>query len=94
MNKALFDDLYNGDYNPSETPIKSKEYDSLTSKIMELEKSLQASLSKTDYKRVMRLSNYYTNLNYEYSRTAFSDGVKFAVNFLYNALYDELSGKK
>ena len=94
MDKALFDDLYFGDYKPNEINIESKEYDSLISKIMKLEKTLQASLSKNDYKRVTRLSNYYTQLNDVYAQKSYSDGIKFAVNFLYNALCDRLSGKK
>jgi hypothetical protein len=94
MNKALFDDLYFGDYQPNDITIESKEYDKLISKIINLQNSLTSNLPLKTCKGINQLCNYYTQLNDLYAKQSYSDGIKFAVNFLYNALCDELSEKK
>lgn len=94
MNKALFDDLYFGDYQPNDITIKSKEYNRILSEVIKLQHKLSAKLSKEDYSDIKKLENLHNQLNDFYAKQSYTDGIKFAVNFLYNALCDNLSGKK
>lgn len=94
MNKALFDDLYFGDYRPNDITIESEEYDNIISEVTKLHHNLSAKLSKEDYAEVRKLDDFHNQLNDLYAKQSYTDGIKFAVNFLYNALCDNLSGKK
>lgn len=94
MNKALFDDLYFGDYHPNDVTIESEEYERILSEVIKLQHKLSAKLSKEDYADVKKLDNFHNQLNDFYAKQSYTDGIKFAVNFLYNALCDNISGKK
>lgn len=94
MNKALFDDLYFGDYHPNDVTIESEEYERILSEVIKLQHKLSAKLSKEDYADIKKLDNFHNQLNDFYAKQSYTDGIKFAVNFLYNALCDNISGKK
>lgn len=94
MDKSLFDKLYFGDYQPNDIIIKSKKYNNLISQTIKIQNKLSNTLSESDYKNVVALCNIHNQLNDFYAHQSYTDGIKFAVNFLYNALCDRLSGKK
>jgi len=94
MNKKLFEDLYYGDYSPNDVTIKSKEYDMLLKKAVKIQEQLRSKLSPSDYKLVVKLDCLHNQLSDFFGKQAYSDGIKFATNFLYNALSSNNSEKK
>lgn len=86
MNKKLFDDLYYGDYRPNSITLNSDEYRKLVSQIIKSQDTLKSKLSNSDYKLVTTICNNYNKLHDLYSRQSYSDGIKFATNFLFLAL--------
>ena len=94
MNKDLFDELYFGNYRPNDMVMLSDLYEKMVSEIIKLEAHFRKILSKSDLKKFTQLCQCYTTLNDEYARQSYNDGIKFASNFLFNALCDNNSGKK
>ena len=94
MNKNLFEDLYYGDYRPNDVTIESKEYDLVLEKVLKLQDQISSKLSPEDYKLVTKLDSLHNELNDCFAKQSYSDGIKFATNFLFNALCNNDFEKK
>jgi len=94
MNKQLFNDLYFGDYKPNIYFDNSKEYNVIFKKILKVQRQLRSKISESDYELVKELCGLYSESSDFYGKQSYSDGIKFATNFLFNALCNNDSEKK
>lgn len=93
MNKELFNDLYYGDYRPNDIIVESNEYNNLISDIIKQQNILFSVLPKSKHNTLKKLITSYTHLSDLYGKQSYSDGIKFATNFLFNALCNNDSEK-
>ena len=94
MDKNLFEELYLGNYVPSDDVGKSQECLDNANKLGEIKDKLVKKLTGECLELFLQYDDLAVEIVCSNSSDAYSQGVKFATNFLYNALSGKDSGKK
>lgn len=91
MGNSLYDDLYFGDYDPGDALYGMPEYHKIMDQLTSLEHDLEKRISKADYDKVEKITNNYNQLNDLYAKEYYKVGIKFALHFIFNALFESPS---
>lgn len=94
MDKDLFYNLYYGNYQANDQVFDSTEYNELNAKISSITHQLSAIVGDSNRELLDELQCAYSSLCSFYSSESYISGIKFATNFLFNALCDNNFEKK